>query len=210
MSAEIIQIGVHKFKHGPFSLITDALVTDGSCDLIYTDPPWGDGLIKAFERLRIKKDGTPPSEPIMEVSNFLCNLFILCYRKAKNVMFVEYGNKWAKEVITAATKAGFKYGTTIQTYYGNYKPHQIIIFYKNQKPDFTYLDSIKKNGTGIKNTVKFMAEISSPFLKANDTVFDPCAGLGLTGRMARSLNCKFIGNELTKFRLDKCIEATTK
>jgi hypothetical protein len=198
----IYQIGNHRVKHGSIMEDMTELMNGQKADLFYCDPPWGPGLLKTFETLNHKAGEQAPA---VEFGSFTARLFEVADRYAKSTGMIEYGIKWADQIIRAGQIAGLQYRYTLDATYksgSRVLPHHVHVFTKGM----TEIPSKESYGD-----LKPFAESSSLVQKIlskfpTGLVFDPCCGLGATADAAKKMGWTFYGNELTKKRLNQTMK----
>ena len=79
-------IGKHRVKHGDIMDGIDDLMDGKQADIIYTDPPWGQGNIRYWQTLNKKMTGAERKE--IKYDAFINQIFKVCKKYAKNLLFV--------------------------------------------------------------------------------------------------------------------------
>jgi hypothetical protein len=200
----IQQVGPHRVKLGSITDGLDDLMQGHVADVFYSDPPWGEGLIKGFETLKAKYgEGRVQN---VGLPAFLDTLFHLAGRHTKDFVFIEYGKRWENMVINAGVSAGLAYiGTANCLYKSGSKvlPHHVHLFSKFSRaiPPGYRLDLFGN----IPDAADLVEAMLRPLFKPGQSVLDPCCGLGATAVAAKRLGLVFYGNELTQKRLDQTV-----
>ncbi len=165
-------------------------------DLIYCDPPWGEGNLKYWATMRRKHTGEYVGQPGLDA--FVARFFELCQRHRKGPVIVEYGMAWAAWLISRAHEAGLPHRATAVTYYGSPKRPMVVTLFDDGPAPIGWKQRV--SGTSGLTTVK--AAMQS-FVQPGSTVFDMCCGVGLNARATLGAGGVFIGNEWNPVRLEK-------
>ena len=80
----ISQIGPHRVRHGSVMDSLDELMGAEKADLIYSDPPWGQGNVKYWQTMNKKMTGSEPVD--IDFDAFLGRLFEVYRKYAKNLV----------------------------------------------------------------------------------------------------------------------------
>jgi hypothetical protein len=158
----------------------------GPPDLVYSDPPWGNGNAATFRA----KAGVPRK---VDFGAFLNALFAVT-RMARRDVFLEMGRANIAQMIELVDLSG---GRLIRrwpiTYYRK-NPCELIQVSWNDgggwPPDLTGMDDEDTPRAALKAC-----------LRPGDVVMDPCTGRGLTATTTASLGAAFIGAELSPYRM---------
>jgi len=201
----IQEIGRHKVKLGNVMSGIDDLMDGEMADLIYSDPPWGEGNLKYWETMRVKMDKAPERSPDIKLDSFLETIFGIGQKYAKNVMLVEYGIKWENELKSMAQSFGFQCLCTLTTQYksgSKLLPMHLHVFAKHPVPiSKEWCDSVVDTYgyTTISSAVK-------GFVTPGGILLDPCCGMGYSAQAAVDTGMVFRGNEMNSTRLNKTIK----
>lgn len=194
------QIGHHRVQHGDLLNGIDRLMGDVKADVFYADPPWGAGHLKFFQDMNYKMTGTP--KKVTDQNEFTTAFFKTAMDYAKNWVVVEYGLRWAGEIVETGKSFGLHHRETVLVYYRKNKPMNVHIFSKNLDPlPAGYIEALTEQEgiNSIRTTLGYLA-------KPGDVIMDPVCGLGLTAKVCIEQDLIFYGNELNAKRLDKTIE----
>lgn len=186
-------VGQHAVTNGSvMGEQVDALLS-GGVDILYSDPPWGDGLLRMFATTTEKVTGVRPDQPSWLE---LCDRYAeIISRYVREWVFIEVGVKTYPDMLAAVRPmlsvveiAPFKYGADLSAtmIYGRVNPGPL-----------PSIDLTGKKGLAMVEYV--LGTVSGK------TVADPCCGAGYTARAARKRGMTFYGNELNPARLDKTI-----
>lgn len=184
-------------------------------DILYCDPPWGDGMIKFFNTLRKKQTNTY-SENLPHNKMFLQRLAVLTLESKAKFICIENGNKWSLETEEIFKSNGFFHVATINGYYDKPKKSMKVHLFLNleqlEDKSNEFIKSIKekfiKNCTD-KSGFELVESVFFACMGTNlkeKTVFDLCCGFGMTAKIAKKHGMNFIGNEVNQKRLDKTIK----
>jgi len=203
----IKQIGNHRVKHGDVMEGIDDLMDGKKADIIYTDPPWGQGNIRYWQTMNKKMTGAEPTDIPFE--KFMLQIFKIGKAHAKNLMFVEFGIRWKDDIIRYGTEQGFIHNGIINLQYrsgSKLLPLHLHVFSKTTLDLSTeYIDSV--TDTHGFDTLK---KAIIPFTKEGKIILDPCCGMGYTAQIAKDTGMVFYGNELNSKRLEKTIKRLEK
>ena len=161
-------------------------------DVLWCDPPWGEGMLKLFARMARNAGHDPPADNLHGV---LSSLFRLA--STKKPLFVEYSHRGTDVPMRIAehfghTLAGVTYG--VQT---NDKPFVVLNF---NTGGYTVPD----NARGW-DAVKHMIATFRP-----GVVFDPFAGLGKTAEAVVRAGATYIGSEMNPDRYRRLAEVAER
>lgn len=197
-----IEIGKHTVTHSDLMhLNIDDLLNGEQVDIMYSDPPWGQGNLKYWQTMNTKDTGIERNEVSLDL--FLNKIFDIASKKVNGLVFIEYGQKWSDNILSLAKEYGLNHLTTIQMQYrsgSRLLPLDLHIFGEAEIKQ-EYIDSVY-NTYGFDSLKKALA----PFCKEGMKLLDPCCGMGYTAQIAKDNNCTFFGNELNRKRLQKTID----
>ena len=197
---EIIKINQHAVRCGDIMDGIDELMGDNIADLVYTDPPWGQGLLKYWQT-KNKKD-TGSNTRLINHDLFLKKLFSILFKYSRNNVFVEYGKQWRDQIVHMGVATGFKHGGLAITYYRSgsvIRPSDIHLFTKNNS---SVSGEMKKNALELKG-YPLVESCFKEYGLEKGIALDPMCGMGYSAKAAISMDMKFYGNELNSKRLEK-------
>ena len=200
----IYEIGRHKVRHGDVMEGLDSLMGDAKADILYSDPPWGEGNLKYWQTMNVKQN---PGAERTEVNllAFLNNIFDIASKYCKEICLIEYGVRWDDLVKEYGEKHGFIHnGFATSRYKTGNGPLPLHLHVFSRVPlnlPESYFKSIE--WTYDMNTLR--AAIT-PFIKPNYTILDPCCGMGFTAQFAIDNGLTFYGNELSNHRIQKTLK----
>lgn len=157
-----------------------------SIALVYTDPPWGRGVHRAF-RTKAGLAG-PDHDALMAAILGLCTL-------ARHAL-IEMSYRDVEALIGYATPLGLiERARWAITWDRGRRPCLLLAFTSGPHPYFTDQDDANTPGIAI----DYLTE-------AGDLVVDPCTGLGFTAEAAARLGRRFLGSELHPNRCSATLE----
>jgi len=198
----MIQVGKHRFVCGDITQGAVAEVMGGElADVVYTDPPWGPGLLRVFASMA--EPGTLPRLPWLAFLDAFARS-VAEHRKPHAPVFVEMGTRWVAELDAAMMAAGLTLQRRwITTYGSRSQPKRATLtlygprFLELQLPDPPHGEPVT-------------LAVLTATLRPGSVVLDPCTGLGRTGKLTARLGGCFRGTELNQARLDRAIAAVRK
>lgn len=196
----IYQINYHRVQHGDVMNGVDDLMQGKKADIVYSDPPWGQGNLTYWQTINKKMTGAQPKP--MDYNAFINQIFSIAQQYTKQYFFIEYGQKWHSDIKLMGAKYGFQDLATIKLLYrsgSKLLPLDLHIFAK-EKLDLPegYIASIT-NSHGFETLKKVIIPIAKPGM----IILDPCCGMGYTAQIAKDCGLTFYGNELNAKRLEK-------
>jgi hypothetical protein len=154
--------------------------------IIYTDPPWGEGLLRYWRT----HNGELGSKVVWR--DFLETLAQVVHASiaTDGHIFIEMGLAWADELSAVMADAGHQEVARWHGLYGSPKrPH--AIWYSGPGVDADLSDL---GGVRLVRTALASCGLS------DGLVFDPCCGKGTTARAALGMGLRFAGVELNPRR----------
>lgn len=165
-------------------------------DILYCDPPWGDGLVKMFETM-MAKEGHP--KPGNTIDGILSKLFSLAKRDKS--LYVEWGEKGYDIVIQSAKLHRHTHSGTVRSTQKNGNALILMCF------NTDYIPQPKQGFHLVSDVAEYhLRSISQKTLQ----VFDPFAGIGATAKAVRSVGAHYIGYELNPARAARCQKVIDK
>ena len=156
-------------------------------DLLYTDPPWGVGLVKQFATIQQKQTGHRPTINFLEIINKLGS----CADKTKPLV-IEYAVKGYQEIINIMISHGHTFSRTDTRIQSMGRPFVIISFNCNL--------ALSENVEGFEIISEIVTQLNAK------TVFDPFAGIGKTAKAVKTTGAKYIGSEINPARYAKLVK----
>lgn len=192
----MITIGKHRITNRSIEHPElDVMLAGETLDVIYTDPPWGDGNMKYWVTLNKKMTGeqfTP-----LSYAELIARIFNLSNKYLKGYLFIETGLKWLDQVKASLIENNY-YNVGYQLM--KYSSGDCVLLYGSTVPcePFT-LDVTQMRGERLPRNV-----LAS--LNKKGIVLDPCCGMGYTARAAVNCGMSFRGNEFNAKRLEKTLD----
>lgn len=161
-------------------------------DVLWCDPPWGEGMLKLFVRMAERAGGSPPGDNLHRV---LTDLFSRASRQKP--LFVEYSHKGTSLPLSIAEHLGHTLHTVSHCVQENAKPFVVLNF---NTPAYTVPDGAR----GF-DVVRGMVKALRPHI-----VFDPFAGMGKTAEAVASAGAQYIGSEMNPDRYAKLMKVAAR
>lgn len=203
----ITQLGIHRVRNGDVTKGIEDLMGGDRADVMYSDPPWGEGNIKYWATMNKKMTGNVNEPAPLDV--FLSSIFDIAKRYVSRYLLIEYGVRWRDDINTRAVAAGFTPRAVVEIFYSSqHLPLDLHVFTKGSQPlPQNYTHAIA--GTSGYATLKAALGPLAPLLAAGGgrapIILDPCCGMGFTAQAAIDYGFAFRGNELNSARLAKTI-----
>jgi hypothetical protein len=190
----IHQIGKHRVRQGDMMDLPDDLFLE-KVDMVYSDPPWGEGNLKFWATYLKKTTGLEHQQPTL--ISFLHHLFRLFsdWTNLDALVFIEYGVRWNTQIIAAGQAVGFTLLDRAEPVYGS-KNYPLYLYCFAKKP---FSVSIQR-ATGTKG-FQTLESAAGNYCRAGGILFDPCCGKGYSAQLAVNHGMTFYGNELNPVRL---------
>lgn len=203
----IFEIGAHRVRHGDLMDESFHELNIPPVDIIYSDPPWGQGNLNYWQTLNAKMNGAEKRS--IDYGAFIERVFGVAAIYTKNLFFLEYGVRWRSDIKRLGEKFNFVDNGTIKTRYksgSKFYPLDLHVFSKIPvELSCPYLDSVA--GTRGYSTIQAAVK---PFVVKGGALLDPCCGMGYSAKIAKDNGMIFYGNELNLKRLNKTIKRLEK
>lgn len=201
---ELIDIGPHRLKCGSITLGIADLMRGEKADVVYSDPPWGQGNVTYWQTINKRHTGQEPEK--LSYDAYLEALFTVIAGHAAGPVLLEYGQGWRDGFVNAFERYGFQRITTVELLYRSGRdklPCDLHVFHRD--PAWTLPTGW---ADAVRHTMGFttLRRALVPLLKPGQVVLDPCCGMGFTARAALEAGAVFRGNELNRHRLQKTID----
>jgi hypothetical protein len=195
------QIGRHRISNGDLFDGIAALMGGERAQLVYSDPPWGDGNLKMWYTINQRDNGVERREHT--IREYLDQFFgqVAAHTTGDALIWVEYGLRWRGQLLEQAEAHGLRQVVRIDICYGSKPyPHDLHLFARQDPPPLPagYVEAIA--GTKGYRTVQRAVE---PLARPDAIILDPNCGLGYTAQAAVDYGMRFCGNELNAQRLDR-------
>jgi hypothetical protein len=156
-------------------------------DILYTDPPWENRMVKVFQTMLKKDTGIVKNHDIVGILNQLARL-----SNTNKPVVIEYSQKGVELVIQIMAQHGHKYLKTYHCVQKNKMPFVILTF---------------NIDVPIDTTVTGYNIVTQMLLKTDyKVVFDPFAGIGQTKKAVNMAGKSYIGSELNPKRYAQLIK----
>lgn len=196
-AAGVFNVGPHRLNHGRIGDPgIERMLQGNKVDVLYTDPPWGDGMMRYFATMAAKHG--EPAGPQMKFAELVAHLVRIIDRHVGSYAFVEMGLKWTDQVADAMRPVVDRLVVHECTYQmGEVRRRAaLIVGSKLGAPAFTMPGGL--NG-GLQMVVDILTAVRRP----GGTLLDPCCGLGYSTRAAVATGMRFYGNEFDRKRLER-------
>jgi len=154
--------------------------------IVYTDPPWGPGLLTYFHTIA----GKSPEEDWPAFLDTLGGVIVSSVRPGGHV-FIEMGVDWIEDLAAAMEGVGLEESARWVVQYGSPKRPSLVWY---SGPGVEGCDPTGMSGVAMTRHV--LESVREP----GALVFDPCCGKGMTARCAVRLGMRFAGVELNAKR----------
>jgi hypothetical protein len=169
--------------------VIEALTETGKVEILYSDPPWNDAVLKMFAT-RARRNGVEVVyQPIYTEVCDRIGEFVRDW--VTQYAFIEVSSRGVTQM-TDAVGPHLSDLSVQKTVYGG-REASIIYGVKGGLS----LPQVPKGLGGF----PLISACLGPVSKPGWTVFDPCCGSGMTGVIADKLGLRFVGNELDPTRL---------
>jgi hypothetical protein len=198
----ILSVGTHRVTNASIEdPVIDEMLKGVKIDILYSDPPWGDGNMKYWVTLNKKMTGK--SFIPLTYQSLINRIFDLATKYVSGYVCIETGLRWEQKLISEMNSRNMHH---IKSFLLQYKSgskmidNVMVVCGTSEQYNFPF-DGYKilypYYGKDLVNYV--ISQIPGK------TVLDPCCGMGYTANAAVN-NCKtFFGNEFNSKRLDKTI-----
>lgn len=176
------------------------LFDDGrKAEILYSDPPWGDGNVK-FWATKASKD-TGKAVAAISYDTLVDAFFKLIAKFVTGHVFIETGLRWEADMVERMERVGLRNLERVQLQYrsgGKFYPN-VLLFgsFIGGVAALTRLEGCY--GADV------AADAVAPLARTGEILFDPCCGMGFSARAALRNGMEFRGNELNPVRLEKTI-----
>jgi hypothetical protein len=199
---DVRQIGQHKISCGCISTnLFDTLIAGEKINVLYSDPPWGDGNLKYWATMNKKQTGA--EFEALSYDNLIARLDQII-KHVDGYVFIETGLRWEEKLMDHFADIGLFNIESIPLEYNSPAIINPCIF-GGTAPQYKFDHKMVhlRDAPAIR-------EIISVVAKEGDIVADPCCGMGYTAQAAIDNKCQFRGNEFNAKRLMKTIARLEK
>jgi hypothetical protein len=178
--------------------IVDQMLDGETVNVMYTDPPWGDGNLKYWATMNRKQTGA-------EFTPISYDHLIACIdrliKRVDGYVFIETGQRWRQKLITHFEDIGLFNVTAFDLEYNH--PNTIVnpCIFGGTAPQYKFTHNVQWR----RNDARAVTEIIGAVARSGDVVLDPCCGMGFTAQACVNLGLSFRGNEFNAARLEKTI-----
>lgn len=193
-------IGPHKVTCGSLiSLAVDAMLAGERVNVLYSDPPWGDGNLTYWQTMNRKMTGA--MVPQVKHSELYDRILQLISRYVDGFVFIETGLRWREYVTDRLRGAGLvNLSAHSLKYMSGSKQLENVLIAAGTSPAYRF-NFDPSPYKGAETSRRVIASVATP----GGIVLDPCCGMGYSARAAVAAHMKFRGNELNRKRLEKTI-----
>jgi len=205
----MIKIGRHAINHGDVMHVNfnELIETrDGKVDIMYSDPPWGQGNLRYWQTMNKKQTGATKEDH--DINEFLKRIFWIAKTYCRNLVFLEYSVKFIDEFIAMGEAYEMQHHHTIDIYYksgSRLLPNVLHIFTTKFYENKIELPAGYREELATLQGYPLLRSAIKPFASPGQYILDPCCGMGYTAQFAIDHDLNFVGNELNKVRLQKTI-----
>jgi len=200
----MIEIGEHRLLAGDIlNGVVDDVMLGEKADLLYSDPPWGQGNLQFWRTMNSKmNDGVDRVVPSW--SEFLKAFSVILNNNVKEDahVIISMGIKWGGELSRfISNETGLVELEKFTIYYrgsGKLLPCLFVHYHRDLNGRRHPSPEILDGTFGYDSAFKMV----SPFCVKGRTILDPCTGLGQSARLAHDTGMVFRGTELNETRLD--------
>lgn len=155
-------------------------------DIVYSDPPWGQGNLMYWRTHNGEKAKVDWGAFMRKFCRLVAN-----NAKPNAHIFIEMGLRWVDDLAHEMASLGRLESRRWVVLYGSPKlPNALWYCGPGEPVDVTGL-------SGVEMTTRALRSVAKP----GALVLDPCCGKGMTARVAMRLGMRFAGNELNPKRL---------
>ena len=201
----IEEIGPHRVRVGDLQSGIGDLMHGERADLVYSDPPWGDGNHRYWMTSLRKDTGITVESPGYQA--FLDSFFSAALTYGRGTVVVEYGVRWQGALVDIAAAHGLRNVAVAETRYrsgAKYLPMRVLLFRSGpDSPNDGQFAAALEGSYGIDTVQRVICMFAGP----GSIVLDPCCGKGLMARATARVGARFRGNEINPKRAAVTIRA---
>ena len=197
----ITTIGPHRVQHGNIMDGIDALMQGEKADLVYSDPPWGQGNLSYWQTMNTKMTGVP--KLALSLTDFLDAVLTAIATYAQGYVLLEYGCQWRSKFIEAVETYDLQHYDTVTPSYRSgdgLRPYDLHLFGVLGTLPIKLDPAIASN-----HGIAVVRAAVPPLAVEGGILRDPCCGLGLMAQVAMENGMRFRGNEINGKRLQETI-----
>ena len=195
------QIGPHRVTNLSIDRpqVSDLFNDGAKADILYSDPPWGDGNVK-FWATKASKDTGRPVQAI-SYDALVTAFFDLIAKHVSGHVFIETGMRWADDMTARMLAIGLHNLETVRLQYrSGGKLYPNVLLFGSFLDGHAGLSKLEgQYGARVaRDAIALLAQ-------EGGILFDPCCGMGYSAAAALAHGMQFRGNELNPVRLEKTI-----
>lgn len=198
----IYKIGQHRVTNASIEdVILDEMLRGVKIDILYSDPPWGDGNMKYWVTMNQKMTGK--IYPQLTFQSLLDRIFNIVENHVSGYVCLETGLRWEQKLIDEMKKHGMYH---IKSFRLKYKSgskmidNVMVVCGTAEQYEFPF--------TGYNELYNYYGKDLVTLVISKlpgKIVMDPCCGMGYTAYAAVNNGKVFYGNEFNSKRLSKTI-----
>lgn len=192
--SSVTLVGPHRLRCGSVTDGLEELLDGARPSVFYSDPPWGDGLMKTFQTMARKTGQSPEAVTFVQLLEAVARVA----GSTTGPIFIEMGRKWSPQAVGILQEVGGLHHVHqfAVTYMGG-MPMDLHVFTSTWQPIFPveYAESIQVEGPTM------VQRVVAPFAIPGGILLDPCCGFGNSAKAALKFGMRFYGNELGATRL---------
>ena len=150
-------------------------------DILYTDPPWGNRMVKFFETMERKMTGNSHNNNLMLIIRKLGKI-----ADPTKPLIVEYSVAGWQEIVEWLKDEGHSFYKKFDATQSMNRPYVLLVFNANFEIDTTL--------KGFKVVTDTVTRLGAK------RVFDPFGGIGLTAKAVHRAGAEYYGNEINSER----------
>ena len=194
-------IGQHKITNDSIeSPIVDSMLAGEKVDILYSDPPWGDGNLKYWATMNKKMTGKE-FKPLT-YSALITRIVGLIHNYVDGHVFIETGTKWETETIDAIQGLVKNIRVYRLQYRSGSKMLENVMIYGVTDTRHPMMQFDPSGMSGFEVPKQCIASVAT----LGGIVLDPCCGMGYSAKAAVGAGMRFRGNEFNAKRLQKTID----
>ena len=197
----IQNIGWHKITNASVDeAVVDDMLRGERVNILYSDPPWGDGNLKYWVTMNKKMSGrefTPiPYSVLVERFRGLISNYV------DGHVIIETGKAWLGETVNMLRPVVHNIDVYTLQYRSGSRMLECVMISGVTNPSYPKMSFNPTGMHGYEVPKQSIASIATP----GGIVLDPCCGMGYTARAAVSAGMQFRGNEFNPVRLAKTVK----
>lgn len=200
----MIEVGLHRLTNESIEHpAVDAMLAGETVQVLYTDPPWGDGTMKYWATLNRKATGRECAP--LTYAQLVARIRDLIVKYVRGHVFIETGARWEAETVAAVAAVLGPISVFRLSYRSGSKLLEYVLLYAptpGVEPVAVRPEGLR-GGALVKECVRAAAVPCGIAL-------DPCCGMGYSARAAVAAGMRFRGNEFNAKRLQQTVDFLTR